>query len=175
MSSQLSALSSQRTQAEGACQSPRKTDLTQRRRDAETQRGGIQRCRASASPLQGQPQVGPGLGKQASLALNRPFGAGFARPRRTQSESELIVRARNIDWLESGCTRRVPRREKADDMNVFMEVVFFPTRADEVRGRRARHEHIWFLNFVSLRLCASAFFSYRVLPLAPKTSEALWL
>jgi len=47
-------------------------------------------------------------------------------------------------------------------MNLFMEVVFFPTRADEVRGLRARHERSLFPDFASLRLCAFAFLSYRL-------------
>ena len=84
--------SSQRAPSEGSRKSLRKTDLTQRRKDAKTQRGVIQRHWASADPIRGPRQVGAWLGKRAFLPLCQPFGAGFARIRRTNQPASRLPR-----------------------------------------------------------------------------------
>lgn len=175
MSSQPSALGSQRTQGEGACKSPRKTNLTQRRKDAETQ-----------SPDWPVPVSSPARADFVHARLcDRPARrtSSPARPSHHRGTlrmppdshrriSQLFANETPFD--RSALSGRSPRPKGWREGRSACVPSQSPGLRCTRRGRRtpdtAKRNP-----FASLHLCAFAFFSYCVLPLATKSSEAPWL
>ncbi len=175
MSSQLSALSSQSAHGKGACNSLRKTDLTQRRKDAKTRSLGWSVPVSSPAPAD---FVRARLCEQTVWRTSSPARLSHHRGTlRVQPDSHRRISlpsALGAPFDRSAEDGRSPRRKVGKWGGKFaFRAMRRPYGGPE--GDRRTPGTVGWPPFAALRLCAFAFLSSCLQSKAPNISEAPWL